>query len=130
MGAVNTLLMLWLFVSLPLIWGTPSQVFHQSGVVQEDAGWKDSLYRLYSSSASNMRVAVYGYKHDAGPYETLLKEFCQLQHLVGGPPYIASICKYLCGGLATTICAGFSWVWGNVGPAFAAVLEGSNASCF
>jgi hypothetical protein len=30
-----------------------------------------------------MKVAVYGYKHDAGPYETLLKDFCQLEKMVG-----------------------------------------------
>jgi hypothetical protein len=57
------------------------QVFHSS-VSQEEAGWKESLYRMYATGSANMRVAVYGAKHDAAPYEELLRKFCAVQELV------------------------------------------------
>ena len=44
-------------------------VFNQSGTAAapaEEAGWRDSLYRAYATGSANMRVAVYGAKHDAG----------------------------------------------------------------
>jgi hypothetical protein len=59
------------------------QVFHSS-VSQEEAGWKESLYRMYATGSANMRVAVYGAKHDAAPYEELLRKFCAVQELVRG----------------------------------------------
>lgn len=58
------------------------QVFNQSSVVQEDAGWRDNLYRMYTTSSANMRVAVYGSKHDAANYEALLRKFCAVSELV------------------------------------------------
>jgi hypothetical protein len=58
-------------------------VFHSS-VSQEEAGWKESLYRMYATGSANMRVAVYGAKHDAAPYEELLRRFCMVQELVRG----------------------------------------------
>lgn len=62
-----------------------TQVFHQSSASsQEDASWKESLYRMYATSSANMRVAVYGAKHDAAPYEELLRKFCAVQELVRG----------------------------------------------
>ena len=45
--------------------------------------WRESLYRVYKSSSQSMRVAVYGCKHDASTFETLLKEICQVTPLVG-----------------------------------------------
>jgi hypothetical protein len=57
------------------------QVFHSS-LSQEEAGWKESLYRMYATGSANMRVAVYGAKHDAAPYEELLRRFCAVQELV------------------------------------------------
>lgn len=60
------------------------QVFNQSSAVQEDAGWRDNLYRMYTASSANMRVAVYGSKHDAGNYEELLRKFCAVTELVCG----------------------------------------------
>jgi hypothetical protein len=58
------------------------QVFNQSSAVQEDAGWRDNLYRMYTTSSANMRVAVYGSKHDAANYEELLRKFCAVTELV------------------------------------------------
>lgn len=43
---------------------------------EEEAGWRDSLYRAYKSGQQSMRVAVYGCKHDAAMFEELLKEYC------------------------------------------------------
>lgn len=60
------------------------QVFNQSTAVQEDAGWRDNLYRMYTTSSANMRVAVYGSKHDAANYEELLRKFCAVTELVRG----------------------------------------------
>jgi hypothetical protein len=57
-------------------------VFNQSTAVQEDAGWRDNLYRMYTTSSANMRVAVYGSKHDAANYEALLRTFCAVSQLV------------------------------------------------
>lgn len=54
---------------------------------QEDptaAGWVDSLMRAYTTGSTSMRVAVYGYKHDAAPYEQLLKDFCCISQKVRG----------------------------------------------
>lgn len=51
-------------------------------MTQEEAGWKESLYRMYATGSANMRVAVYGAKHDAAPYEQLLRKFCAVQELV------------------------------------------------
>jgi hypothetical protein len=62
--------------------GVALQVFNQSTAVQEDAGWRDNLYRMYTASSANMRVAVYGSKHDAGNYEELLRKFCAVTELV------------------------------------------------
>lgn len=59
------------------------QVFHSS-VSQEEAGWKESLYRMYATGSASMRVAVYGAKHDAAPYEELLRQACAVQQLVSG----------------------------------------------
>lgn len=50
--------------------------------MQEDAGWRDNLYRMYTTSSANMRVAVYGSKHDAANYEELLRKFCAVTELV------------------------------------------------
>lgn len=58
------------------------QVFNQSSAVQEDAGWRDTLSRMYTTSSANMRVAVYGSKHDAANYEELLRKFCAVTELV------------------------------------------------
>jgi hypothetical protein len=41
----------------------------------EKEGWRESLYRVYRSGQQSMRVAVYGYKHDAAVFEYLLKEY-------------------------------------------------------
>jgi hypothetical protein len=54
-------------------------VFNQSTVAAEEAGWKDSLYKLYTTSSHSVRFAVYGFKHDAAPYEELLRDYCRLQ---------------------------------------------------
>lgn len=62
---------------------SPPQVFNQSTAVQEDATWRDNLYRMYTTSSANMRVAVYGSKHDAANYEDLLRRFCAVKELVG-----------------------------------------------
>lgn len=59
------------------------QVFNQSTAGQEETGWRDSLYRMYTTSSANMRVAVYGSKHDAATYEELLRKFCAVRELVG-----------------------------------------------
>ncbi|KAF6264631.1 hypothetical protein COO60DRAFT_1457519 [Scenedesmus sp. NREL 46B-D3] len=47
----------------------------------QEAGWRESLYRMYATGSANMRVAVYGAKHDAAPYEELLRLFCAVQEL-------------------------------------------------
>ncbi|BDA47659.1 probable calcium-independent phospholipase A2-gamma at C-terminar half [Coccomyxa sp. Obi] len=55
------------------------KVFSRPGaaaVKEEEAGWRDSLYRAYKSGQQSMRVAVYGCKHDAAMFEELLKEYC------------------------------------------------------
>ncbi|WIA33114.1 hypothetical protein OEZ86_006267 [Tetradesmus obliquus] len=57
-----------------------NKVFHSS-VSQEEAGWKESLYRMYATGSASMRVAVYGAKHDAAPYEELLRQACAVQQL-------------------------------------------------
>lgn len=41
-----------------------------------DETWRESLYRVYKSGQQNMRVAVYGAKHDAATFETLLQDIC------------------------------------------------------
>ena len=41
-----------------------------------DESWRESLYRVYRSGQQNMRVAVYGAKHDAAMFETLLQDIC------------------------------------------------------
>lgn len=43
---------------------------------KNDETWRESLYRVYRSGQQNMRVAVYGAKHDAAMFETLLQELC------------------------------------------------------
>lgn len=61
------------------------KVFSRPGtaaVKEEEAGWKDSLYKFYKSGQQSMRVAVYGCKHDAGMFEELLKEYCLLDPAV------------------------------------------------
>jgi patatin-like phospholipase/acyl hydrolase len=50
----------------------------------EMASWKESLYRMYKSGSQSMRVAVYGCKHDASTFESLLKDMCNLVRLVSG----------------------------------------------
>ncbi|EIE23713.1 hypothetical protein COCSUDRAFT_41874 [Coccomyxa subellipsoidea C-169] len=55
------------------------KVFSRPGAAaakEEEAGWRDSLYRAYKSGQQSMRVAVYGCKHDAAMFEELLKEYC------------------------------------------------------
>ena len=47
------------------------------------ATWRESLYRLYQSGSQSMRVAVYGCKHNAGAFEGILKDMCNLVKLVG-----------------------------------------------
>lgn len=64
------------------------KVFSRPGtaaVKEEEAGWKDSLYKFYKSGQQSMRVAVYGCKHDAAMFEDLLKEYCLLDpgHALG-----------------------------------------------
>lgn len=41
-----------------------------------DETWRESLYRVYRSGQQNMRVAVYGAKHDAAMFEQLLQDIC------------------------------------------------------
>jgi len=36
----------------------------------------------YATSSANMRVAVYGAKHEAAPYEELLRQICAVKELV------------------------------------------------
>ncbi|GBF89188.1 phospholipase A [Raphidocelis subcapitata] len=54
------------------------KVFNQNTVVAEDAGWRESLSKLYATGSHSVRFAVYGCKHDAGPYEELLRDYCRL----------------------------------------------------
>ncbi len=74
-----------IFVLLPQIkeqsWrrNLGQKVFSRPGAAaakEEEAGWRDSLYRAYKSGQQSMRVAVYGCKHDAAMFEELLKEYC------------------------------------------------------
>eukprot|EP00775_Hariotina_reticulata_P011345 gene11345-11494_t len=60
-----------------------NKVFNQSHSAAEgdELGWRDSLYRMYATSSANMRVAVYGAKHEAAPYEELLRQFCAVKEL-------------------------------------------------
>jgi ribosomal protein L36 len=55
-----------------------------SAAVRESdmATWRESLYRMYKSGSQSMRVAVYGCKHDASTFESLLKDMCNLVRLV------------------------------------------------
>ncbi|KAI8470882.1 MAG: hypothetical protein J3K34DRAFT_520933 [Monoraphidium minutum] len=57
------------------------KVFNQSTVAAEDAGWRESLYKLYATGSHSVRFAVYGFKHDAAPFEELLREYCRLKPL-------------------------------------------------
>jgi hypothetical protein len=38
------------------------------------ATWREKLDLLYKSGAQNLRVVIHGAKHDAAPFEALLKE--------------------------------------------------------
>lgn len=61
-------------------------MFNQAGVKPDPelpASWRENLYRMYKSSSQHMRVAVYGCKHDASTFETLLQEICNMVQLVG-----------------------------------------------
>lgn len=47
-------------------------------------GWRDSLFRVVRGTSANIKVAVYGFKHDAATFEHLLKLMCDVQKLVRG----------------------------------------------
>ncbi|KAG2497865.1 hypothetical protein HYH03_004131 [Edaphochlamys debaryana] len=44
-------------------------------------GWRDSLFRVVKGTSTNLRVAVYGFKHDASTFEELLKQMCDIRKL-------------------------------------------------
>ncbi|GLI68628.1 hypothetical protein VaNZ11_013106, partial [Volvox africanus] len=44
-------------------------------------GWRDSLIRVLRGTSTNLRVAVYGFKHDASTFEDLLREMCDVRRL-------------------------------------------------
>lgn len=58
-------------------------MFNKAGKLPDDPaeGWQQSLYRIYKNGTSNMRVAIYGCKHDASVFETLLQQTLQIKHL-------------------------------------------------
>ena len=45
------------------------------------AGWRDALRQLYATGSHTVRLAVSGCKHDAAPYEALLRARCRLEPL-------------------------------------------------
>ncbi len=51
---------------------------------QAGGGWRDSLFRVVRGTSANIKVAVYGFKHDASTFEHLLKLMCDVQKLVRG----------------------------------------------
>jgi len=72
------------------------KVFSRPGAAaakEEEAGWRDSLYRAYKSGQQSMRVAVYGCKHDAAMFEELLKDYCKFDpELMLGSAMIDTAC--------------------------------------
>lgn len=56
------------------------KVFSKPLTAEADS-WRESLYRVYRSGQQSMRVAVYGCKHDAALFESLLQQFCEFKQL-------------------------------------------------
>ena len=49
-----------------------------------EGGWRDSLFRVVRGTSTSLRVAVYGFKHDASTFEELLRQMCEVKKLVSG----------------------------------------------
>eukprot|EP00198_Chlamydomonas_reinhardtii_P013397 XP_001702734.1 predicted protein [Chlamydomonas reinhardtii] len=54
--------------------GLGHKVFNQGG-------WRDSLFRVVRGTSTSLRVAVYGFKHDASTFEELLRQMCEVKKL-------------------------------------------------
>jgi hypothetical protein len=52
------------------------------------ATWRDRIDALYKSSAQGLRVAVYGCKHDASNFETLIRSACSRGKFYADEPLI------------------------------------------
>ena len=52
------------------------------------ATWRDRIDALYKSSAQGLRVAVYGCKHDASNFETLIRGACNRGKFYADEPLI------------------------------------------
>ncbi|KXZ56156.1 hypothetical protein GPECTOR_1g133 [Gonium pectorale] len=71
--------------------GLGHKVFNQAQAAAQAAGgaaaaaggggWRDSLFRVVRGTSTNLRVAVYGFKHDASTFEELLKQMCDVRKL-------------------------------------------------
>ncbi|KAG2446236.1 hypothetical protein HXX76_000828 [Chlamydomonas incerta] len=46
-----------------------------------EGGWRDSLFRVVRGTSTSLRVAVYGFKHDASTFEELLRQMCEVKKL-------------------------------------------------
>ncbi|GFR41419.1 hypothetical protein Agub_g2103, partial [Astrephomene gubernaculifera] len=45
------------------------------------SGWFDGMFSLLRGTSTNLRVAVYGFKHDASTFEELLRQMCDIKKL-------------------------------------------------
>lgn len=55
------------------------------------ATWRDRIDALYKSSAQGLRVAVYGCKHDASNFETLIRGACNRGKFYADEPLIDTV---------------------------------------